>query len=207
MNSIHVFEQVQCKSRHTLAGVQNWPWLFTSWPKINRVKPSFTYSYRSSCPLLKFSFPKIFCSLLRYWLAICHWYMNLPWYNTDQVRLSSRLTYLYTFLWNLVHVYWFVFKCGFWLLSRLTYFHFSYCPLQKFCFPKYYLHEFVPTVYRSSFTFGPLLFVFVALCFLKICWGRKGTFIALAILSECLLIFHWYRGFILSLDRVGSLPF
>ena len=52
-------------------------------------------------------FRVFFCLLLRYWLEI--WYMNLSWYNTDQVRVSSRLTYFYR----------------------------SYCPLLKFSFPEF----------------------------------------------------------------------
>ena len=47
--------------------------------------------------------------LLWYWPEI--WYMNLSWHNTDQVRL----------------------------LSRLTYFYMSYCPLLKFRFPDFSL--------------------------------------------------------------------
>ena len=52
------------------------------------------------------------CRLLRYWLEI--WYMNLSWHNTDQDRV----------------------------LSRLTYFYRSYCPLLKFSFPDFYLPSF-----------------------------------------------------------------
>ena len=62
--------------------------------------------------------------------------MDLSWHNTDQV----------------------------WLLSRLTYFFSSYCPLHKFSFPNFSLlsfviltwnlvYEFVLTWYRSSFIF------------------------------------------------------
>ena len=70
---------------------------------------------------------------LRYWLEI--WYVNLSWHNTDQVPISSRLTYLYR----------------------------SYCPLLKFSFPGFslpsfeiltlnLLYEFVLTQYISSAT-------------------------------------------------------
>ena len=52
------------------------------------------------------------CCLLRYWLEI--WYMNLSWHNTDQVRLSLRLTYFYR----------------------------SYCPLLKFSIPDFSLLSF-----------------------------------------------------------------
>ena len=44
---------------------------------------------------------------LKYWLDI--WYTTLSWYDTDQV----------------------------WLLSRLTYFYLSYCPLQKCLFTRF----------------------------------------------------------------------
>ena len=48
------------------------------------------------------------------------------------------------------------------------------CPLQKFNFPNYFLHEFVSTKYRSSSTFGPLLYVFVALMHLQNLLGPVG---------------------------------
>ena len=62
--------------------------------------------------------------------------MNLSWHNTGQG----------------------------WLMSRLTYFYLSYCPLEKICFPDFSLlsfvyltcnlvYEFVFTWYRSSMTF------------------------------------------------------
>ena len=59
-----------------------------------------------------FIFQTFLCSLLRYWLQI--WYMNLSWHNTDQVRV----------------------------LSLLTYFYRSYCPLLKFSFPDFSLQSF-----------------------------------------------------------------
>ena len=49
---------------------------------------------------------------LRYWLEI--WYMNLSCHNTDQVRVSLRLTYFYK----------------------------SYCPLLKSSFPDFSLPSF-----------------------------------------------------------------
>ena len=49
---------------------------------------------------------------LRYWLEI--WYVNLSWHNTDQIWVSSRLTYIYR----------------------------SYCPLLKFSFPGFSLPSF-----------------------------------------------------------------
>ena len=71
---------------------------------------------------------------LRYWLEI--WYVNLSWHDTDQVRVSLRLTYSYR----------------------------SYCPLLKFSFPNFSLlsfkiltwnlvYEFALTQYRSSSSF------------------------------------------------------
>ena len=57
-------------------------------------------------------FRTFLCSLLRYWLEI--WYMNLSWHNTDQVRVSSHLTYIYM----------------------------SYCPLLKLSFPDFSLLSF-----------------------------------------------------------------
>ena len=105
---------------------------------------------------------RVFLSrLLRYWLEI--WYMNSSWYNTDQVRVSLRLTCFYrsycpllkfSFLdfsllsfeiltWNLVYM-----NLS-WhntdqvrLSSRLTYFYRSYCPLLKFSFPDFSLLSF-----------------------------------------------------------------
>ena len=53
-----------------------------------------------------------FCSLLRYWLEI--WCVNWFWLHTDQVRVSSRLTYFYR----------------------------SYCPLLKFSIPDFPLQPF-----------------------------------------------------------------
>ena len=82
-------------------------------------------------------FHTFLCHLLRYWLDI--WYMNLSWHYTDQV----------------------------WVSSRLTYFYGSYCPLLKFSFPDfsllsfeiltwYLVYEFVMTLYRSSLSFVTL---------------------------------------------------
>ena len=79
-------------------------------------------------------FQTFLCRLLRYWLEI--WYMNWFWLNTNQVRVSSRLTYFYR----------------------------SYCPLWKFSFPDFSLQSFeiltwnliylfVFMLYRSSSTF------------------------------------------------------
>ena len=74
---------------------------------------------------------------LGYWLEI--WYVNSSWNNTEQVRVSLRLTYFYR----------------------------SYCPLLKFSFPGFSLpsfeiltwnlvYEFVLTQYRSSLSFVTL---------------------------------------------------
>ena len=52
------------------------------------------------------------CSLLRYWLQI--YYTKLSWHSTDQVRVSSLLTYFYR----------------------------SYFPLLKFSFPDFSLQSF-----------------------------------------------------------------
>ena len=57
-------------------------------------------------------YPTFFCCLLRNWLE--SWYMILSWHNTDQVRVSSRLTYFYR----------------------------SYCPLLKCHFPDFSLLSF-----------------------------------------------------------------
>ena len=59
-----------------------------------------------------FVFQTFLSFLLWYWPEICN--MNLSWHDTDQVRL----------------------------LSRLTYFYMSYCPLLKFLFPDFSLSSF-----------------------------------------------------------------
>ena len=61
---------------------------------------------------LNFVFKTFLCSLFRFWIKI--WYMFLLWHNTDQIRVSSRLTYFYR----------------------------SYCPFLKFCFPDFSLQSF-----------------------------------------------------------------
>ena len=68
-------------------------------------------------------FRTFLCRPLRYWLAI--WYMNLSWHNTDQV----------------------------WVLSRLTYFYRSYCPLLKFSFPFFSLPSFEILTWNLVFEF------------------------------------------------------
>ena len=60
---------------------------------------------------------------LRYWLTI--WYMDLSWHNTDQD----------------------------WLLSRLTYFFLSHCPLQKLSFPNFSLSSFVMLTWNLVYEF------------------------------------------------------
>ena len=66
---------------------------------------------QSVCPSVRHTlvFRTFLCRLLRYWLDT--WYMNLSWHNTDKV----------------------------WVLSCLTYFYRSYCPLLKFSFPDFSL--------------------------------------------------------------------
>ena len=58
---------------------------------------------------------------LRYWPEI--WYSDLSWHDTDQVRL----------------------------LSRSTYFYWSYCPLQKFSFPNFSLSSFVILTWNMEY--------------------------------------------------------
>ena len=101
---------------------------------------------------LNFVFWAFLCSLLRYWLEI--WYINLSWHNTDQVRLTPRLTYFYGSNCPLFKFIFPAFLCSllrYWLKiwymnlswhntdqvrlsSGLTYFYGSYCPLLKFSF-------------------------------------------------------------------------
>ena len=98
---------------------------------------------------------------LRYWLEIQ--YMNLSWHNTDQVRVSSRLTNFYRSYCPLLKFSFPTFlspPLRYWLeiwymnlswhnidqvrvSSRLTYFYRSYCPLLKFSFPDFSLSSFV----------------------------------------------------------------
>ena len=95
----------------------------------------------SVCPSTRCPFHSVFRTFLsrplRCWLEI--WYVNLSSHNTDQVGVSSRLTYIYR----------------------------SYCPLLKFSFPGFSLpsfeiltwnlvYEFVLTQYRSSSSFVTL---------------------------------------------------
>ena len=69
------------------------------------VCPSVCQSTR--CPSTRF-FRRFLSRPSRYWLEI--WYVNLSWHNTNQVRVSSRLTYIYR----------------------------SYCPLLKFTFSGFF---------------------------------------------------------------------
>ena len=96
---------------------------------------------------------RIFLSCpFRYWLEI--WYTTLSWHDTDQVRL----------------------------LSWLTYFYLSYCPLQKITFRNFslpsfviltwnLLYEFVLTWYRSSWLLSRLTYFYMSYCpLLKVCF-------------------------------------
>ena len=88
----------------------------------------------SVCPSVHSVFRTFLSRPLRYWLEI--WYVNLSWHNTDQVWVSSHVTFFYR----------------------------SYCPLLKFSFLGFSLlsfdiltwnlvYEFVLTQYRSSSSF------------------------------------------------------
>ena len=115
--------------------------------------------YLSYCLLQKISFRTfLFFSFCDIELTFGTGYMNLSWYNTDQVWLLSWLPYFYMnycpllkfhfphfFLSSLKILTWnFIYMNLSWcntgqvqLLSRLTYFYLSYCPLQKFIFPNF----------------------------------------------------------------------
>ena len=96
---------------------------------------------------------------LRYWLEI--WYMDLSWLNTNQV----------------------------WLLSRLTYFFLSYCPLQKFSFPNFLsclLWFCFPVFSLSSFDILIWNFIYV---FVLTYYRSRGTLVTFDLLLHELLPF------------------
>ena len=75
------------------------------------VWPTFTWVTKKCIALCKkLVFLTFFFRLLWYWLEI--WYMNLSWHKTDQD----------------------------WLLSRLTHFYMSYCPLLNIVFRTFLCH-------------------------------------------------------------------
>ena len=80
-------------------------------------------------------FRTFLCCLLRFWLEI--WYMNLSWHNTDQVWVSSRLTYFYRGYCPLFKfrfpdlfsaVFWDIdFKFGIWIYHHIIQIKFEFC--------------------------------------------------------------------------------
>ena len=64
--------------------------------------------------------------------------MNLSWHKTNQVWVSSRLTYFYRSYWPFAKIWCMNLSWHktnqVWVSSRLTYFYRSYYPLLKFCF-------------------------------------------------------------------------
>ena len=84
-------------------------WIYNDIIQINF---EFRHAWRTFTRVIAFclnlAFQTFLCSLLRYWLQI--WYMKLSWLNTDQIRVSSLLTYFYR----------------------------SYCPLLIFSFPDFF---------------------------------------------------------------------
>ena len=117
---------------------------------------------QSVCPQVRHTFVfRIFlCRLLRYWLE--SWYVNLSWHNTDRVEFCHSwptFTGVIALCWNFVFRTFFCRRLRYWLaiqymnlskhstaqvpiLSRLTYFYRSHCPLLKFSFPDFSLASF-----------------------------------------------------------------